>query len=262
MLSRLDYLWRLLMTALAFSMFGLGGLLLSLTVFPLLYLLPAGKGLRRRVARRVIQRSFALFVGMMCVTRIMTLEVRGAERLSEAGGCLVLANHPTLIDVVVMISLMPSANCVVKSALWDSFFMGGVIRAARYIRNDDSETLVRDCARSLQRGDSLVIFPEGTRSVAGRPNKFLRGAARIALSSGADIVPVILDCTPSTLSKQEKWYQIPSRRFHFRLEVLPALPLAELVREPVADSVASRRLTEALQTFFGQRLALLQESSK
>lgn len=253
---KLNYFWRLLMTALAFSSFSIGGLCLSVFVFPFLYVLPTRHGLRRRVARRCIQLTFKLFVKMMCVSGIMSLDVHRAERLRNARGMLVLANHPTLIDVVVMISYMPFANCVVKSKLWDNFFLGGVVRAAGYIRNDDkSEALIEDSSKSLCLGESLIIFPEGTRSVAGKPFKFLRGAAHIALASEAQILPVILTCTPPTLSKAERWYQIPSRRFHITLDVEDPLLLNDLVDCSLASSVASRRLTETLQHYFSQKLS-------
>ncbi|WP_036665413.1 lysophospholipid acyltransferase family protein [Paludibacterium yongneupense] len=252
--ARINYLWRLLMTAWSFSVFGLGGLALSAAVFPLLLLLPARYDLRRRVVRGLVQQSFALFVKMMCVVGIMSLDVNGGERLRRARGCLILANHPTLIDVVVMISLLPSANCVVKSALWDSVFLGGVVRAARYIRNDDSTNLIADCAASLRSGENLVIFPEGTRSLPGRPYAFLRGAAHIALAGECAILPVLLCCTPSTLSKGVPWYRIPSRRFHFSLEVLESISVDELLGGAVQPSMASRHLTKALQRYFSERL--------
>lgn len=257
----INYLWRLAMTALAFTAFGLGGLVLAATVFPLRLLVPARDDLRCRIMRRLIQRAFALFVRMMCVSGIMSLDVKGAEHLRRARGCLVLANHPTLIDVVVLISLLDSADCVVKSALWDSVFLGGVLRAARYIRNDDSERLVEDCTASLRRGENLVIFPEGTRSVPGRPYTFLRGAAHIALASECAILPVLLRCTPSTLSKQEPWYRIPSRRFHFSLEAQDEISAGALLGDVDAASLTSRRLTRALQAYFEQRLAQTQAAA-
>ncbi|WP_024304133.1 1-acyl-sn-glycerol-3-phosphate acyltransferase [Pseudogulbenkiania sp. MAI-1] len=252
---RLNYLWRLAMTGLAFALFSEGGLLLTLLVFPFLKLVPAADGRRCRLARRVIQRAFAVFIGFMCRVGIMTLEVKDGERLRAAQGMLVLANHPTLIDVVAIIARMREANCVVKAALWDSPFLGGVVRTTGYIRNDDSETLIADCARSLQQGDNLVIFPEGTRTVPGAPLKFQRGAAHIALASGAPILPVVLSCTPSTLTKDKRWYQIPPQRFHFTLEVGEPLQVAALVPPDTPSSLASRRLSEALQHYFSQALA-------
>ncbi|MES2205806.1 MAG: lysophospholipid acyltransferase family protein [Pseudomonadota bacterium] len=243
------------MTALAFSLFSIGGLCLSVFIFPWLNILPTHNGLRKKIARRCIQRTFKIFVNFMCVSGIMSLTVKGIDSLKNAKGVLVLANHPTLIDVVVIISYMPFANCVVKSKLWDNFFLGGVVRAAGYIRNDDSsEMLINDCKNSLHKDEPLVIFPEGTRSVKGQELRFLRGAAHIALASQVPIVPVILHCDPPTLSKAERWYHIPSHRFHFSLEVKSVVTISTLVRD-TTTSLASRRLTEALTHYFNYALA-------
>lgn len=251
----LSYGWRLLMTALAFSLFSEGALLLTLVVFPALRLVPNRNGRRQRLARAIIQRAFALFIGFMRLSGIMRLSMSGEGRLEQARGTLVLANHPTLIDVVAIIARMPNANCVVKAALWDSPFLGGVVRAAGYIRNDDSGSLIADCAASLRRGDNLLIFPEGTRTVPGRELKFQRGAAHIALAAQAPILPVTLSCSPSTLTKDKRWHQIPPRRFDFGLDAGRPLALAELLPAETQPSLASRRLSEALQDYFSQTLA-------
>ena len=94
----------------------------------------------------------------------MTYQIEGGERL-QRDGLLVLANHPTLIDVVCLISLLPNADCVVKRAVARNPFMRGPVRAAGYISNDDGAGLVDDCVAAVHAGGTLVIFPEGTRSV-------------------------------------------------------------------------------------------------
>ena len=80
----------------------------------------------------------------------MTYQIEGGERL-QRDGLLVLANHPTLIDVVCLISLLPNADCVVKRAVARNPFMRGPVRAAGYISNDDGAGLVDDCVAAARR---------------------------------------------------------------------------------------------------------------
>jgi 1-acyl-sn-glycerol-3-phosphate acyltransferase len=185
----------------------------------------------------------------------MRMEVDGGDRLRECGGSLVLANHPTLIDVVALVSLMPSTSCVVKEALRDDPFLGGVVRSAGYLSNSDADGLVEDCARDLRAGRPLIVFPEGTRTWPGTPLRFLRGAAYIALRSGAPVLPVLIDCQPSTLTRKEKWYQIPARPFRLRIKVLDPFPVDRRAASGEAQTIAARRLTRALQEFFVMELA-------
>jgi 1-acyl-sn-glycerol-3-phosphate acyltransferase len=185
---------------------------------------------------------------------IMRLSVENGERLKTCENVLVLANHPTLIDVVALISLMPNASCVVKAALWRSPFLGGVVRAADYISNSQPEDLLQDCARDIDNGNPLIIFPEGTRTRPGESLRFLRGASYIALSSGRPLLPVLISCQPSTLTKQQKWYQIPERRFDLRVKILPPENIEQWVSETDVPTIAARKLTQSLEAFFTHKL--------
>ena len=252
MTAGLNYYWRLAATGGCFAAFGCGGLALSLLVFPLLLLIPGQA--RSRQARRIIHQSFAAFIGLMETVGIMRLEVIGGERLKNCRNTLVLANHPTLIDVVALISLMPEASCVVKRALWQNPFLGGVVRAADYVSNAEPESLIEDCANDLAAGNPLIIFPEGTRSAPGQPLHFLRGAAYVALKSGMPILPVLIDCSPTTLTKRERWYHIPQRRFRLRIDVRAPLDAGRWIDREAPPTIAARQLTQALETYFTQEL--------
>jgi 1-acyl-sn-glycerol-3-phosphate acyltransferase len=248
MRQRCNYYWRLLATGGCFAAFGFGGLALTTLVFPLLFFIP-GKTRALR-ARWVIHKSFGFFIRLMETVGIMRFETKGADRLRHCRNVLVLANHPTLIDVVALISLMPTASCVVKRALWQNPFLGGVVRAANYISNSDPENLIEDCASDLAAGNPLVIFPEGTRTRPGEPLHFVRGASYIALKSGKPILPVLIDCNPTTLTKREKWYHIPHRRFHLRIEVLEPIKADDWVDAGIPPTLAARRLTQSLEDYF------------
>ena len=252
-LERANYCWRLFATGFCFSVFGLGGLLLWVLVFPVLRVF-SGDRCSVRI-QWVIHKSFAAFLWLMESVGIMRMQVSGAEKLRDCAGALVLANHPTLIDVVVLISLMPKANCVVKQALWLNPFLGGVVRAAGYVSNSDSDRLIDECAVALKSGRSLVVFPEGTRTRMGDALEFQRGAAYVALRSNAPILPVLIDCRPRTLTKCKKWYQIPPSRFRLRVRVLDPIPVDRWGEWEGMQTIAARKLTRAFEAFFVRELS-------
>lgn len=256
MSDRLDHAWRVFGTGLSFLAFGLGGLFLGACVLPVLLLVVRDEERRRRCARRVVQASFAGHVELMRRLGVMTYEIRGRERL-QRDGLLILANHPTLIDVVLLISLLPNADCVVKSAVARNAFMRGAVRAAGYVANDDGAGLVEDCIAAVKAGGNLVIFPEGTRTRPGEPIKLQRGAANIAIRGRLDITPVRIRCVPPTLGKGDKWYRVPPVRFHMVIDVQEDLPIAPFLNgtqgtDPSAggEALAARRLTEHLANYF------------
>ncbi len=238
---------RLAGTAISFATFGIGGLFLALFVFPVVSLQSREPEQRHRRARRIISASFRLFLALMYRLRVLDLELHDLDTLRAQRGTLVVANHPSLIDIILLLAHIDQGTCVVKQALWHNPFLGGVVRAAGYISNKDNVAMIDDCARALRRGETLVVFPEGTRTEPGQPLNLRRGAAAIALRSGAEVRLVHIRCHPTTLTKSEHWYEIPPRRPCFSLRVGDNLDVGEYLALDLPASVTARRLTAVLQ---------------
>jgi 1-acyl-sn-glycerol-3-phosphate acyltransferase len=253
--ARLEHSWRFAITAFCFAGFSAGSCVLGLVVFPTLWLLPGGADGRRHRARWLIHKGFGLMVGVLRTAGVMRLEFSGADGLIGRSNALVLANHPTLLDIVVLLAVIPDATCVVKSRLWHRRLLGAPLRAAGYIPNDAPDRLIAASADALRAGGTLVIFPEGTRSQPGAAFQFQRGAAYIALSSRAEIVPVVIACDPLTLTKQHRWYDVPARAFCLTVRVKPARPLSAWIDgRGEATPAGARRLTRSLENYFMQEL--------
>ena len=241
--------WRVFATGLSFALFGLGGLLLRVLVFPLLALCVRDLDARMRAARGIIRLSFRTFVGIMRLLGVLRYEVHGLDKL-EREGQLILANHPTLIDTVFLIAFVRNADCIVKGGLSNNPFTRGPVRAARYICNDRGPELVEDCIASLRAGGNLIIFPEGTRTPRGGAVELKRGAANIAVRGERAVTPVVIRCEPPTLGKGDKWWHVPPRQASFRIEVKDDIGVERFAAPGVSEVMAARRLTEYLQHYF------------
>ena len=249
MLDACGHVWRMLATGLSFALFGLGGLLLRVLVFPLLSLCVRAPQARVRAARTVIRVSFRAFVGIMRGLGVLRYEVSGLDKLAR-GGQLILANHPTLIDTVFLIAFVRNADCIVKGGLWNNPFTGGPVRAAGYICNDRGPQLIADCIASLGAGGNLIVFPEGTRTPRSGVVELKRGAANIAVRGTRAVTPVLISCDPLTLGKGEKWWRVPPRRASFHIEVGDDIGIDRFSGPGVTDVLAARRLTAYLQHYF------------
>ncbi|MBP7370263.1 MAG: 1-acyl-sn-glycerol-3-phosphate acyltransferase [Arenimonas sp.] len=251
MFRHINYHWRQLATGSAFLLFGIGGALLWLVVFPILHILVRDKDKRGSLARLIVHHSFAFFFTYMHRMGILTYEINGLERLQRTG-LLILANHPTLIDIVMLISLLKNADCVVRSGLAKNIATRGAVGATGYICNDNGPDLIANCIKSVKSGKNLIIFPEGSRSKPLHLLPFQRGAANIAVRGLLNITPVLIKCSPATLSKGLEWYNIPSRRFHISIHVLPDIPVANFCDE--TEALAARKLTDYLSNYFTTEL--------
>ena len=243
----LDRPWRVLATGFCFAMFGLGGLLLRLIVFPPLALLVRESQRRAELARAAIHWCFRAFIELMRLVGVLRYDIIGRERLQRRG-LLILANHPTLIDVVFLISLIEHAVCVVKAPLKRNPFTRGPVMAAAYICNDAPQGVINDCAQAFASGGNLLVFPEGTRTAEDGIIRLRRGAAQIAIRCRNDITPVTVSCVPRSLTKHLAWYQVPIRPMHFRIEILDDIAIAPYLNEP--EALAARRLTDDLTRYF------------
>jgi 1-acyl-sn-glycerol-3-phosphate acyltransferase len=244
-------------TGAGFAGFGIAGLTLGLVGFPLLHLLPGERSRKQLRCQRVVNRVFRGYVECLEWMGVAKLTVRNAERLAGPGPHLVVANHPTLLDVVVIGTLLPQMDCVAKSDAFSNPFMWGVVKATGYLSNADGPALVEACAERIRSGRSLLIFPEGTRSPRGGLGPFHRGAIHVAMRTGVPLIPVFVRCEPPSLAKGQKWWDVPGETLHFRLEVGEPLSVAELTAAGGPRGAATRRATAALRDFYAKKLQYL-----
>lgn len=246
------YYWRLVATGYNFAVFGIGGLLTAIFVMPIVRVWPGGTQRRNARARQVVHYLFRYFVWQMRATGVIALTVNDVERLREqSAGRLVVANHPSLIDVILIMSLLPHSCCVVKSSLWRNPLLGGVIRSAGYISNsDNSRDFLARSARVLRAGFPIVMFPEGTRTVPGAGVEFQRGAANIAVRNRVAVLPVVIRFDPPTLRKHERWYQIPPRRSDVSVTVHEPVDPVSVTDASRGPAVATRQFNRWLEEFY------------
>ncbi|MEE2703864.1 MAG: lysophospholipid acyltransferase family protein [Myxococcota bacterium] len=235
-----------------FAIFGLGALILAGVVIPLARLRSRAEPYDL-LSQRIIHSSFRFFIGFGERLGLLGLDISGAELLQQPGH-LVVANHPTLLDAVYLIAHMPQADCVVKKEVWSNPLLRHIAKAAGYIPNQGGEAVVEACASRLRAGRSVVLFPEGSRSPVSGLRGFNRGAAHVALESGAPITPVAISCDPPALKKGQRWYHLPDQRLVFSLRVGREVYAKDLCEQGLARAISVRQVTAALESYFEERL--------
>ena len=250
--SRFDRTWRLFATGFAFAAMFLGAVPLALIVIPVATLLSRDP-VRRRRAQAMVRGAFRGYLWMLRALRVIRLEVAGAERLAACRGRLVIANHPTLLDVVILMALVPNAQCVVKHQLFRHPLMRHIVRAAGYLPNDLApEEMIARCVASLTSGDNLIIFPEGTRSPSGGLLPLQRGFAHVSTLAGCEIQPVRIGCEPPMLLRGDSWHRIPPVMPIFRVEVAPAVAVGPFLAG-VERPLAARRLVSHFERWYADQ---------
>ncbi|UOO80720.1 1-acyl-sn-glycerol-3-phosphate acyltransferase [Uruburuella testudinis] len=247
-MRRLNYLRRLLATAFGFVLFGVAGVLFKPVLLPYTLKSTRGDVARQLQARRLVGAIWRFFVRYLLGAGVLSVKFNGLEKLGRPGQ-LVLANHPSLLDVVLLLSHVPQLNCIVKKDLLHNPAMKSPILACGFIPNDESLEMMDEVDAVLKGGQSLLIFPEGTRTGWDGQVKLHRGAVSIGLRSAAVITPVVIKMTPPNFKKGQPWYKIPPHKVHYEITVGDDIaPQSWLAEKPLP--IAARRLNEHLQNYF------------
>lgn len=250
MKCRLHQFWRLLVTAMGFLIFGLFGILFKIILLPYTLRLSSANLERYQQARRLVTASWRWFTLYLIKTGGIEVRFIGFERLGKTGQ-LILANHPSLLDVVLILSRVPEANCVVKKDLLNNPAMNSQILACGYIPNQEDIDFIEKIHKVLQQ-ECLLIFPEGTRTGWDNTVRFHRGAVSLGLRSAKIITPVVIKMSPPNFKKGQAWYKIPLQKPVYELRVGKDIdPATWLAEKPLP--IAARRLNDYLQHYFNER---------
>lgn len=256
MASTIAYLWRFARTLLSAAVFGLCVPILALVALPVASWRSGSAGERQLRMQLVAHHGSRIYLRLVQWLGILRVEGHRTERLREPGPQLVVANHPTLIDVLVLLAFMPQADCIVSGTRAGNWLLRGMVSACGYVSNDGGAAVVEACARRLREGRSLIVFPEGTRSPRGGLHRFQRGAAHIALAAGCEFLPVVIQCDPPALGKNEKWYDVPDRAFTVTVTVIDPISSTPVGESGVGPPLAARRLTRQLREALAKGLDL------
>jgi 1-acyl-sn-glycerol-3-phosphate acyltransferase len=166
----------------------------------------------------------------------------------EPGGLIIAANHPSLLDALIIIARVPRTVCIMKASLMDNVFLGAGSRLARYIANDSPRQMIRGAVERLKAGDHLVLFPEGTRSPSPTQiHPLLPGITLMAQRAGVPIQTVLIETDSPYAGKGWPLWRLPPLPMEFRVRLG-----ARFAPEPGTDHDVLR---QRLETYFTQELA-------
>ncbi len=199
---------------LVLGLMSVGWNLAALLLYPLL---PRSLGLR--VGRAMIAFGYGLFWRLAAFTGMMRLEAGVLDAVRDERGLIVVANHPSMLDAVMLVARLPRSACIMKASLMHNPLLGPGARLARYIRNDSAYGMIQCAVRDLQAGGQLVMFPEGTRTTRAPVNAFHASFALIARRAQAPIQAVFIDTDSPYLGKGWPLWRLPPLPILFRVRM-------------------------------------------
>ncbi len=237
-----------------FAVFGIYGALMTALMVPLYSVVVRDPVQRARGMRRIVYYVLRAYTGSMQTLRLIDFELIGLDR-AVAPGTLIVANHPSLIDALILLAHIKGGVVVAKRSLQISPFTSGAIRGANYVVDADAPALIDGCLARIAAGESLVLFPECTRTAADGVIQLRRGAAQIAVRSGCPVVPMTIEFSEPLLNKHSPWWLAPKVRPRVRVVRHEPIDPAQFMLGHHSVSLGARRLNEHLQALYVKELA-------
>ncbi|MBP3924039.1 1-acyl-sn-glycerol-3-phosphate acyltransferase [bacterium] len=217
--------------------FGAGAVLISFVLFPAGAFFVKDK---KEFFTRVIHKSWKIYTHIML--KIHAIELSANEEIKNIRQKIIVASHPTFIDIVLLIGLIPKSVCIAKKELLKNPILKNIVKNA-YIIND-VETFSADAAEFLKEGYNVIIFPAGTRTTEGEDFKVHKGAAQLGIETGVDIVPIKISCDCKFLAKNSSMFEVGGKIPHYTLTLKPQLKISDYKKQP-DDCVKLRKIISA-----------------
>ena len=237
--------WRIVGAALV--MFGYFVLLapIGYAIFALWAALPNPNPVRRaRRLQTVMTLAFASMHALLRWLRLIHFDPGEVEGSIPEGPCVLVANHPTLVDISAMIACERNLVFPVKASLFRAFWARPMLQAAGQFEASERDLfgiggVVESAMERLSEGHRVIIFPEGTRSPAKGLHPFGRMAFEIACRQNVPIVPLVITCEPRWLTRENSFFNPPAPLPVMRIRVLDPV-------DPESEGSSSRTLRDII----------------
>ena len=193
--------------------------------------------------RGVVLHRFTCFWASLYtwLNPLWPVRIEGRERIAADTAYVMVANHQSLLDILVLFRLFVHYKWVSKIENFRIPCIGWNMSMNRYVKlrrgdRESVEQMMAACEEALAGGSSIMMFPEGTRSLDGRLKAFKHGAFTLAQRMRAPILPIVVTGTAAALPKRGFVLQ---GRHAIRIRVLEAIPYARFANES-AETLAEQ----------------------
>ena len=155
--------------------------------------LRGGRFNRQRERDRLL-RGVSRYLALLRRWGLLESEFTGFGDAVSWKGTLVVANHPSILDALLLMTVVPSLEFLINAQLINHPVMGGAMRLSGFLRNDAPLGMIRSGTKTLSAGSNLLVFPEGTRTKSPPLDSFHHGHALVAIRSGAPVRTVFITC--------------------------------------------------------------------
>lgn len=194
------------------GLFFVGSLFLNL-VSALLLLLPRSLCPVNTV-RASLRGMFRVWLGLAEAWNLCRFDFEDLQKYNDEKPRIWVMNHPTVVDGIYLLSLLPRSICIYKGSIAANPFYGFIAKLAHHLPNAPGPDMIREAVERLEKGEQIIVFPEGTRREKMDTNAMKGGFALMAIRAKVKIELLWIDNPPGFMTKEANTWippQMPGR---------------------------------------------------
>ena len=180
-------------------------------------------------------------------TGLIKVNFTNPDKLENLHGKIIVANHPSFIDIVILIGFLPNTLCIAKKEIKRNPFMGNIVKSLYLINDEDNEKMPEEAVEILNQGYNIIIFPTGTRTTENEDLKLHKGAAVMALHSCTDIIPIHIGCDFKFLAKHQKFYDAGDKTPTYTITVNNEIKTSDFKEQNLTQIQKRNRINQAIK---------------
>ncbi len=217
---------------------GIGALFIRYLIFPFVDLFCKENFSNKKSF--ILHYSWKLYVKILNVLNVVNVQSNDFEKLRNIKNSIIVSTHPTFIDVILLISIIPYTTCFVAKKLAKNPFFKGMVKSLFIIQDDNTEVWVKNAEKYLNSGFNVLIFPMGKRHNKDEFPKIRRSSAYLSEQTGKNISIIKITTDRDVFSHDVPIYKIGTKPARYKIEYLDEIDI-EKWREKFPDPVDLRR---------------------
>ncbi len=223
-------------------LFGFGALFIRYFIFPFQK--------TRDENYKTLQKSWQIYIRMLEICKVLTLKVNDEEKIKNIKNSIIVSTHPSFVDIVILMSIIPNSTCFVAEKLSRNPFFKGMVKLLFILETSSTEDWLKDACEKLDNGLNIIIFPMGGRHKMDAQPKIRRGTALMALKSQKNIVALHLKNNFDFLQKGQPVYKVDEKPTEYTLDYIGEINskdfLAKYPDEVTFKTEITKQITKTL----------------
>lgn len=231
----------------SFAIFGVGAVILNFTLFPIAKFFLKNKDLLYFYSD-IIHSTWAWFINLIIYFGIINLDIKDLEKIKQIRHCVIVSTHPSFIDIVILIGLIPRTTCIVKSALIKNPILSNLIKSIFILKDETLDNIKLHTKKMLDKGFNVVIFPSGIRHRKNEYPKIHKGAATIAMNANVNIVALKLYTDYDFLFINQPIYDAGDKKVNYELSYVGEIDVKAETEKTDNEIVIKKNITKMIKS--------------